>query len=130
MSDFIKSIGAPGAKPLRSQQVAPKAPVQAGGESQTGTTAPPAATEGFQPSSEARETSQETKAGEATASKILGAWEMPTATAQGGQIAVQGLESTSVNQVHSTNNGLHTSSQAPQAGFSNGTVYTTRPPTA
>lgn len=132
MSDLIKSIGSAGPRKLQSAQLEAKSPVQKGTPGGQGTDAAAVPKENVSLSPEVNESSQDTKAAEATASTFLGAWSgaTPTATAQGGTLAVQGLESTSVNQVHSTANGLHSGSQGPQAGLTAGTVYSTRPPTA
>lgn len=130
MSDLISSIGSGGGNIRRAQGPVAKPPVTAGAPAKTaGEAAGANKSEGFSPSVEAGETNQEAQVGEATASRILGAWSVPTSTAQSGQLAVQGLENTSVNQVHGVQNGTHVGSQGPQAGFSQGTVYSTRPPT-
>lgn len=130
MSDLINSIGSGGGNVRRARGSEQKLPVGQGAQSKAaGESTAAARAEGFTPSSEANETTQEARVGEATASRILGAWSLPTSQAQGGQLAVQGLENTSVNQVHGVKNGTHFSSQGPQAGFTQGTVYSTRPPT-
>lgn len=127
MSDMINGIGARG--PSAYGVGVPRSPGSPGANEATGPAeaAPAAAPEGFTPTAEARETAQDTQAGESRASEIFSAWG-PTPTPSAGQLSVQGAENTAVNQVHGVQNGQHVGSQGPDAGFSQATVYSTKPP--
>jgi hypothetical protein len=132
MSDFINGLGArgPSAYGLGAPRTA--GATGAAGEAPKGGAQAEAAetTEGFSPTSEAGESNQDTQAGVARASQIFSAW-APTAAAatpSAGQLDIQGGENTSVNQVHGVQNGQHVGSQGPDAGFSQATVYSSKPP--
>jgi nucleoid-associated protein YgaU len=131
MSDMINGIGVRGPSTYgvgAARAVGSPAAAQAPGTTQE--TAPALSTEGFAPSSEAQETQQDTQAGEARASQIFSAWAPPPAApgASAGQLDIQGLENTAVNQVHGVQNGQHVGMQGPESGFSQATVYSSRPP--
>jgi hypothetical protein len=106
------------------QKVAPPRDVQAPPQAETGNQV--AKVEGFQPTSEAKETLSDQRAGEAKASEILGAWSPQQAggNAVAGQLNVEGAGNTSVNQVHGVDGGANAS----KPGFTGGTVYSSRPP--
>ena len=134
MSDFINGIGArgPAAYGLGGPRTAGSAGGSAPSEEATGSSASGsvAAPEGFAPTAEAGESNQDTKAGEARASQIFSAWAPSSAppTPSAGQLDIQGAGNTTVNQVHGVQNGQHVGSQGPDAGFSGGTVYSSKPP--
>lgn len=130
-SDFISGIGAKSPRLNQTGQFAPQRQVSAPTKAETGNTvAAQAPTEAFNPTAEAKETASETKAGAAKASAILGAWQpsqistAPTA----GHLAISGSSHTSIHQTHGVSNGSYTSSNGPQPGFTEGTVYNSRPP--
>lgn len=129
-ADFINSIGARGPQiPLQQpvvprpvSEAAPSAPQEA-----LQTQAPAAS---FAPSVEAQESSSESAAGEARASQILAAWGGQDSASQigPGPLSVQGAENTSVHAVHGAQNGVYSGGGATQPGFSEATVYSSRPP--
>ena len=125
MSDGISPIGASNTQRLGSTpRVAPQRAVQAPPQAEAGNQS--SKVEGFQPTTEAKESLSDQKAGEAKASEILGAWspQQASGTAVAGQLQIEGASNTSVNQVHGVNSG----SNAEKPGFTGGTVYSSRPP--
>lgn len=124
-SDFINPIGANAPRLNRTQQVTPQRAVEAPTNAETGNQAPKV--EGYQPTTESRETLSDQRAGEAKASEILGAWapQVPQAnpTANSGQLVVEGASNTSTNVVHGSANGA-------KPGFTEGTTYKSAPPNA
>ncbi len=136
MSDFINGLGSRGPSAYGVGAPRPTGAAAKGEATAPGGDANPAsaasAGEAFSPTSEAGESKQDTQAGEARASVIFAAWgSAPSAAGVGaGQLQIQGAENTSVNQVHGVQNGQHVGSQGPDAGFSGGTVFSSRrPPT-
>ena len=133
-SDFIKPIGARSTPQLNpAGSVAPKRAVEEAPKAETSNNvAAQSPTEGFSPTSEAKETDSENKAGEAKASEILGAWSNGGASdtnAISGQLNIEGAKNTDVNQVHGVSKGAYQASNGAQPGFTGGTVYSTKPPT-
>ncbi len=129
-ADFINPIGGRTPRLNQTGRVAPQRDVQAPPKAETpNNVAAQNPTEGFSPTAEAKETATDQKAGEAKASEILGAWStgQPNATASSGQLVVGGASNTAVNQVHGTSNGAYSSPNA-NAGFSEATTYSSRPP--
>lgn len=130
-SDFINPIGANTPRLNQTNQVAPQravqAPPQAETQNQTASQAPAA---DFKPTTEARESLSDVKAGEAKASEILGAWSPQPVNnaASAGELSVQGASNTSVNQVHGVSNGVYQASNGAKPGFTEATVYSNRPP--
>ena len=126
MSDGISPIGANNVQRLnQTQRAAPPREVQAPPQAETGNQN--AKVEGFQPTAEAKETLSDQKAGEAKASEILGAsaWsQQSNGAAVAGQLQVEGAGNTAVNQVHGANGGAN----AAKPGFTEATVYSSRPP--
>lgn len=90
----------------------------------------PTRSEGFAPTAEASESPQESQAGEARASEIFAAWAPATSppSPSAGTLAIQGGENTAIHQVHGVSAGQHLSQQGPAPGFSEATVYSSRPP--
>lgn len=129
-SDFLNPIGASVPRLNQTSSVAPARTVQAPSQTQT-ETGSRALQEGFNPSTEARESLSDLKAGEAKASEILGAWGLPQSSpgVSTGQLSVQGASNTTVNQAHAVNNGVYQpASGGAESGFSAATVYSSRPP--
>ena len=132
MSDLINGLGARGAAAYGLGATRPTgaaagaAPAGAANE----TAGAPAAggVENFAPTAEAGESKQDTQAGEAAASAFASVWASGAASANAGQLQVQGAENTTVNQVHGVQNGQHVGSGGPEAGFSAATVYSSKPP--
>lgn len=135
-ADFINSLGARGPQ-LRESFSAGQRPAigaadkanQAGDASSSAGS--PSTVEGFAPTSEVGESSQDRQAGEARASEIFSAWAPAQAgpSASAGQLKIQGGENTAIShQVHSTQNGQHAGTAGPEAGFSEATTYSSRPP--
>jgi hypothetical protein len=132
--DSINPLGAKTPRLNQTNQVAPQRAVTAAPQTETGNkVADKAPVEGFKPSAEAKETINDQKAGEAKASEILGAWNgagEANPVARAGELSVSGASNTNVNQVHGVSNGAYTSSGTSKPGFTEGTVYSTKPPTA
>ena len=86
--------------------------------------------EGFKPTSEAKESLSDEKAGAAKASEILGAWSsnQGSSVASAGNLQVTGGANTNVNQVHGVSGGVYQSSNGAKPGFTEGTVYSNKPP--
>lgn len=127
-ADPFKSIGRANIGGLqRTQPSNPvTAPKEVGGAKEASAFAPQ---EAFSPTAEASETPEDQKAGEAKASQILGSWNQPSqAGPVSSSLSIQGAKE--VNQVHGTANGQIVSSPPAQPGFSEATVYSTKPPTA
>lgn len=134
-ADFINGIGGRGPnvrETVASRSTAAATPATTEPTTGEAAVAPGAPAEAFSPTAEAGETNQDTKAGQARASEIFSAWGASSTppAASAGQLQVQGAGNTTVNQVHSVHNGQHVGSQGPDAGFSGGTVYSSRPPSA
>ena len=135
-SDFIKPIGARSTPQLNpAGSVAPQRAVSEAPKAETSNNvAAQAPTEGFSPTSEAKETDTENKAGEAKASEILGAWSNGASSEAGtnaisGQLSVDGAKNTNVNQVHGVSDGAYQASNGAKPGFTGATVYSSKPPT-
>ncbi|HIB68523.1 MAG TPA: hypothetical protein EYO33_26395 [Phycisphaerales bacterium] len=114
------------AAPPRAVNEAPKAETSNNVAAQT-------PTEGFSPTSEARESRSEDQAGAAKASEILGAWgaSSPAQSASAGELSVSGASNTSVNQVHGVKGGVYeAASNGSKPGFTGGTVYSQKAPFA
>lgn len=131
-SDFINAIGAQTPRLNQTSQVAPQRAVQAPPQTETGNqaaTEAPAAN--FRPTTEARESLTESKAGEAKASEILSAWgpQNHSTVASAGSLVVTGANNTSVNQVHGSNNGVYQTPEK-ERGFTAATVFQQGPPQA
>jgi len=133
-SDSINAIGKNPARLNQTNHVAHQRPVTAPPQAETGNkVAENAPAEGFAPTVEAKESLSDQKAGEAKASEILGAWGnagQASPVANAGELGVSGAENTSVNQVHGVSNGSYAASNGAKPGFTAGTVYSTKPPTA
>ena len=127
MSDFINPIGAKVPRLPQTAQIAPQRAVTETPQVETGNkVAGQAPVEGFSPTSEAKESLQDTQAGEAKASEILGAWSVGGSSSQvasTGSLAVTGASNTAVNQVHGVGG-----SNGPKPGFTEATVYSSKPP--
>ncbi len=135
-ADFINSLGARSPQLRESFGVGQRPPVGGADKANqpsdaSSSTASPSKVEGFTPTSEAGETNQDRQAGEARASQIFSAWAptQPGPSASAGQLNIQGAENTATtHQVHSVQNGQHTGTAGPEAGFSEATTYSSRPP--
>lgn len=132
-SDYINSIGANSPRLNQTSFVAPQRAVSETAKPETSNNvSAQAPVEGFTPTAEARESLSDTKAGEAKASEILGAWgagqSNPVASA--GSLAVTGASNTAVNQVHGVGGGVYQASNGVQPGFTEATVYASRSPQA
>ncbi len=129
-ADFINSIGARGPQIPQQQPAIPRPVSEAAptAPQETLQTQAPAAT--FSPSVEAAESSSESAAGEARASGILAAWGNQDSSSHigPGPLAVQGAENTSVHAVHGAQNGVYSGGATAQPGFTEATVYSSRPP--
>lgn len=135
MADFISSIGANANRLNPANQVAaPQRAVTQTPKTDAGNNvSAQVPAEGFSPTSEARESLNDTKAGEAKASEILGAWGaagQASPVASTGNLAVSGASNTAVNQVHGVGGGVYQASNGSKPGFTEATVYSSKPPTA
>lgn len=130
-SDYINSIGANSARLNQTSFVAPQRAVTETAKPETSNSvSAQAPVEGFSPTAEARESLSDTKAGEAKASEILGAWgtgQTPSAPTA-GSLSVTGASNTAVNQVHGVSGGVYQASNGVQPGFTDATVFASRPP--
>ena len=112
--------------PQRAQRSQPVAPPKETGASKESSGA---AQEAFTPTAEASESPEDQKAGEAKAAQILGSWDPSSqASPVSSSLAIQGNQN--VNQVHGVVNGQYNASPGPKPGFSEATVYSTKPPIA
>ena len=132
-SDFINPIGG---KVQKLNITGPAAPPRAVNEAPKAETSNKVAaqtpTEGYKPTSEAKESSSEDRAGAAKASEILGAWgnSSTAQSASAGELSVSGASNTSVNQVHGVKGGVYEASNGPKPGFTGGTTYSQKAPFA
>lgn len=125
-SDFINPIGARVPRLNQTGQVTPQRAVSEAPKADTGNkVAAQGPAEGFAPTSEAKESISDSKAGEAKASEILGAWSLGQTgqVASAGSLAVTGASNTAVNTVHGVSGA-----NGPKPGFTDATVYSSRPP--
>lgn len=132
-SDSINPIGARVQKLNITGPAAPQRAVNEAPKAETSNNvAAQSPTEGFRPTSEAKESKSEDKAGAAKVSEILGAWgaSSPAQAASAGELSVSGASNTSVNQVHGVKGGAYEASNGPKPGFSGGTVYSQKAPFA
>ena len=124
MSSEISGIGGGGTTPRLNQlqRVAPQRAVESTAKPEAGGNQV-AKVEGFQPTSEAKETLSDQKAGEATASVFQGAWsqQQGNSPAVAGSLKIDGAANTAVNQVHGANGQV-------KPAFTGGTVYASGPP--
>lgn len=131
--DPINAIGGNKAPRLNQIGAAPNRAVTETAKSDTGSNvAKSGSNEGFAPTSEARESLSDEKAGAAKASEILGAWSGSQANpvASTGNLQVTGASNTNVNQVHGVSGGAYQSSNGAKPGFTDATVYSSKPPFA
>lgn len=132
-SDYINSIGANSPKLNQTSYIAPQRAVTetAKTDPQNEVSTQQVSKEGFSPTAEARESLSDTEAGKAKASEILGAWGGPSqvsSVASVGNLGVTGASNTAVNQVHGVSDGVYQASNGAKPGFTEATVYSSKPP--
>lgn len=130
-ADFINKLGSPVAGYSQGYVAIPRqqGPSEVGKPGQSNGDSSIGSVEGYHPTAEAKESTHDTRAGEARASQFFAAWGsagLPNepAVANTGALQIQGAAQTAIHQAYSSS-GIQPG--APESGFTAATVYSSKP---